>query len=248
MKKPMKDRVGDFMAGKGFYIVLFLCVAAIGISGYYLFSTMSANPGPDAAVAGQAHITVTPTPPATLMPEHPVTASVPRATAAPTPAAAASGAPVSTTPAPTAAPEPSAPVSLVFTWPIKGEILSPFSVETLAYDVTMGDWRTHAGIDIAAEQGVDIRATAAGTVSAVEEDALMGTTVIIDHGDGVSSVYSNLDNAPAVEIGDTVYTGDFIGKVGNTAISESALPSHLHFAVMKNDLPSDPLDYLPGRT
>ena len=40
MKKPWTDRFSDFMAGKGFYIVLFLCVAAIGISGYYLFSTL----------------------------------------------------------------------------------------------------------------------------------------------------------------------------------------------------------------
>ena len=39
MKKPFMERFGDFMAGKGFYIVLFLCVAAIGISGYYLFSS-----------------------------------------------------------------------------------------------------------------------------------------------------------------------------------------------------------------
>ena len=41
MKKPFHQRVGDFLEGKGFYIVLFLCVAAIGISGYYLFDSTS---------------------------------------------------------------------------------------------------------------------------------------------------------------------------------------------------------------
>ena len=62
MKKPFSERFGDFMAGKGFYIVLFLCVAAIGISGYYLFSSLTPDRDPDTAVAGPAQVTVTPTP------------------------------------------------------------------------------------------------------------------------------------------------------------------------------------------
>ena len=49
--------MGDFLEGKGFYIVLFLCVAAIGISGYYLFSSLTPDE-PDAPVAGTAQITV----------------------------------------------------------------------------------------------------------------------------------------------------------------------------------------------
>ena len=47
MKKPFLKRMGDFLEGKGFYIVLFLCVAAIGISGYYLFSSLTPDE-PDA--------------------------------------------------------------------------------------------------------------------------------------------------------------------------------------------------------
>ena len=57
MKKPFLKRMGDFLEGKGFYIVLFLCVAAIGISGYYLFSSLTPDE-PDAPVAGTAQITV----------------------------------------------------------------------------------------------------------------------------------------------------------------------------------------------
>ncbi|HWS41462.1 MAG TPA: M23 family peptidase, partial [Pseudoflavonifractor sp.] len=60
MKKPWTDRFGDFMAGKGFYIVLFLCVAAIGVSGYYLFSSLAGD-GNTAAVAGPVQgVVVTP--------------------------------------------------------------------------------------------------------------------------------------------------------------------------------------------
>ena len=80
MKEPWKDRIGDFMAGKGFYIVLFLCVAAIGISGYYLFSSLSPDKDPGTAVAGPAQVTVTPTPALALAPktgsEHPAFSAV----------------------------------------------------------------------------------------------------------------------------------------------------------------------------
>ena len=59
-KKPILERIGDFMEGKGFYIVLFLCVAAIGISGYYLFSSLDMGDG-DAAVAAPTQVVVMPT-------------------------------------------------------------------------------------------------------------------------------------------------------------------------------------------
>lgn len=85
MKKPFHQRVGDFLEGKGFYIVLFLCVAAIGISGYYLFDSLTRD-GPDAPVAATAEITVTPTPAPVrtpARPEHSVPAAV-RPSAVPT--------------------------------------------------------------------------------------------------------------------------------------------------------------------
>ena len=246
MKKPWKDRIGDFMAGKGFYIVLFLCVATIGISGYYLFSSVTANRNsatlePDAPVAGQIQVTVTPSPASMSSP-------VPTATPVLTPEPPALSAIPAPTPKPTAAPSVAQSEPLVFTWPVKGEILSAFSVEALAYDVTMGDWRTHPGLDIAADQEIQVRAAAAGTVTAVEEDPLMGTVVVIDHSEGLRSVYANLAPEPAVSVGDSVYTGDTIGTIGVTAIAESALPSHLHFSMLKDELPIDPMDYLPGRT
>ncbi len=115
----------------------------------------------------------------------------------------------------TAAPEISQkPAALVFTWPVNGAIIASFSVETLLYDETMLDWRTHEGIDLAAEEGTRVLLSPRGTVSQVYEDDLMGVTVVIDHGDGLESVYSNLAQAPDVAEGDSVYTGDIIGVVG----------------------------------
>lgn len=237
MKRPMKERFSDFMAGKGFYIVLLLCVAALGVSGYYLFS---GTEDPGQTVSGPARVTVTAQPSAAVVPPStatPTPAATPAPTAAPSPAAKATEAP---TPAPATA------TASVFTWPVKGEVLRAYTVEALAYDRTMGDWRVHDGIDIAAAAGTQVMAPAGGTVADLYTDDLMGTTVVISHADGVMSTCSNLAAVPSVEIGDSVRTGDVIGSVGQTAIGESAEASHLHLSMTKNGVSVDPTDYLPG--
>ena len=117
-------------------------------------------------------------------------------------------------------------------------------MDALAYDPTMADWRTHTGVDIAASAGTEVRSVASGTVSDVSSDVMMGTTVVVDHGGGVTSVYANLASVPTVEVGDAVSTGDILGSVGNTAIAESALPDHLHFSLERDGSPVNPLDYL----
>ena len=210
-KKPILERIGDFMEGKGFYIVLFLCVAAIGISGYYLFSSLDMGDG-DAAVAAPTQVVVMPT-------VQPVK--------------------------PTVAPTPAAPAASVFTWPVKGQVVADYSLEVLAYDETMGDWRTHSGIDIAVPVGTQVLAVSAGTVASVEQDDLMGTTVVIAHAGGVESIYANLAAVPTVEAGDQVSIGAVIGAVGTTAVAESARAPHLHFEMREDGESVDPVSYLP---
>ncbi|MCG4528099.1 peptidoglycan DD-metalloendopeptidase family protein [Intestinimonas massiliensis] len=248
-KRPFVERIGDFMAGKGFYIVLFLCVAAIGISGYYLFSSLNLGDGGNTAVAGPIQVVVTPSPSQSATPQ-PVKPSVsPQASPSPGTAAPAtmqpSGSPaVSASPAP--AQTPAAPT--VFTWPVKGEVIADYSLEVLAYDETMGDWRTHSGLDIAASLGTEVLAVAAGTVASIEDDVLMGTTIVVDHGDGLKSVYANLAAIPSVQVGDAVQTGAVLGAVGDTAAAEAAKAPHLHFEMIRGDEPVDPASFLPQHT
>ena len=240
-KKGGLGRLGDFLAGKGFYIVLFLCVAAIGISGYFLLTDSFQ---PTRTVANPTQIVVTP-PPATPTPALPTITPAPTPTpvpATPTPAPATPSPALTPTPTPTPAPTPAA---LVFTWPVKGEVLSGHSVETLAYDETMGDWRTHTGLDIAAELGTQVCAAARGTVIDVSFDELMGATVTIEHQDGLESKYCNLAAKPPVAVGDEVETGAVIGSVGATAAMERSKPSHLHFELTKAGETVDPVEYLP---
>lgn len=242
------DSLSEFVSGKGFYLVVLLCVAVIGMSGYFLAraymgtqtdplaeTVAGATQMPDAAVA---------TPGPTLRPVKPSKSPTPTAQPAPSPALAPSATPAPTVSPATATPAPN-PASRVFTWPVNGPVIASFSVETLLYDETMLDWRTHDGIDLAAETGTRVLATAAGTVSQVYCDALMGTTIVIDHGRGLTSLYANLGEDVQVAEGDEVFTGDIIGAVGATAPAESGRDPHLHFAMYQDETAVNPEEYLP---
>lgn len=244
MKRDRLAKLGDFVLGKGFYIVLFLCVAAIGISGYYLVRSVSGSDGPTEPVTANPSITLpdssagnaTGQLPARQQPETGDGQAAAPQQDDPQPARQ----PVQAETA--AQPEPKA---VVYTWPVKGQILRGFTVETLAYDVTMGDWRTHAGVDVAAETGLKVLAAGEGEVTQVYDDAMMGTTVVILQPDGVTAVYSNLAAGPAVSVGDQVDTGAVLGAVGETAMAESGLEPHLHLEFLRGGQPVNPLDYLP---
>ncbi len=237
--KQKPHKFGNFMEGKGFYIVLFLCVAAIGISGYYLFSGLMAPPEgfgsePLSVVSGQAELNE-PTPPS--LPQSNVDKITGSETEKPaTPAADAE----------TVAPSPDeeAAASSAYVWPVEGSVDRDFSLEVFAYDTTMGDWRTHDGMDIAAELGSPVSACAKGTVTDVTTDDMMGITVTIDHGKGMESVYANLAEGVNVQAGNTVEAGSVIGTVGTSAISESAAPSHLHFEMREYGTSVDPSNFL----
>lgn len=122
--------------------------------------------------------------------------------------------------------------------------MSVFSVDQLTYDATLGDWRTHDGIDILAAAGTDVVAASAGTVLSVGDDGRLGTTVVIDHHNGYVTTYASLNPETTVLAGDEVATGTVIGAVGNTSLTESGLGAHLHFSVTRDGTPIDPTSYL----
>ena len=252
----MKDqklwkKLGDFVVGKGFYIVLFLCVATIGMSGYYLVRTMSRGAEILAPAAGSASVTV-PDPGEKEQGGTPVILPPDRSegqTPAPLPEQPDDPEPEKV-PVPEEQPAQGPeldPASAVFTWPVKGAVLRDFSVETLALDPTMGDWRTHGGLDIAAAEGIKVLSVAPGRVLEVYEDGLMGTTVTVDHGDGLTSRYCGLAAQTRVEAGEAVETGTVLGTVGDTAIAESGMEPHLHLEMWKNGTRADPMEYLPEK-
>ncbi|MCL2072009.1 MAG: M23 family metallopeptidase [Oscillospiraceae bacterium] len=131
--------------------------------------------------------------------------------------------------------------------PVEGDIINPFSNGELVKSNTLGVWRTHDAVDIAANLGTEVKAMQRGTVSEVYTNAMWGICITIDHGDGVLSLYMGLDKDVKVQEAQEVEAGHVIGLVGNTAEAEIADPPSLHFAVKRNDAWIDPIAYIEER-
>ena len=128
--------------------------------------------------------------------------------------------------------------------PVNGEILNPFSNGELVKSETLGVWKTHDGVDIKGDLGAQVKAMNKGKVTKVWEDPLMGYSVTIDHGNGIIGYYCNLSKEMNVSEGDQVNAGEVIGAIGDTAESEIAELSHLHFALKKNGSWIDPIEFI----
>lgn len=133
-----------------------------------------------------------------------------------------------------------------FVLPVEGGILQVHDLQTLSYSTTMKDYRIHTGIDVEAEAGAAVYACAAGKISKIYADSLMGNTVVIDHGNGVESIYRNLgDTLPeGLKEGSAVKSGQLIGSVGESALIEVGERPHLHFELKDQGKQVNPADYL----
>ena len=99
----------------------------------------------------------------------------------------------------------------------------------------------HYGIDIAAKQGTQIKSSATGIVTMAEDDLYYtGGTIIMDHGHGISTIYSHLENV-LVSVGDKINQGDVIGTVGSTGRSTGP---HLDFRINWFQTSLDPMSVL----
>lgn len=129
---------------------------------------------------------------------------------------------------------------LNFSKPVEGEILKPYSIDKVIYSKTLELWKTHDGIDIKVDEGTYIKSIERGTIEKVYEDSFYGVTVVIDHGQGYKSSYSNLDKETLVKEKQSIIKGQKIGKVGKTAIGEIKDESHIHFMLFKDGQNTDP--------
>ena len=212
--------------GKGYYIALILCAVAVGISGYlYYTSSNTEKPTQEQEVISQTQAPE-------IREDVPVVATQP-------PAQDADPEIQPTRPQMETVPKKMQTVS-----PVEGEIISVYAMDNLIYNATTRDWRTHNGVDIAAEEGTVVRAAAEGTVYTVYEDDTMGMTVVIRHEDGYVTTYSSLGQTVAVAPGDSVKAGQKIGCADTSALLESAIGCHVHFGVTRDNVPVDPAEFL----
>lgn len=123
--------------------------------------------------------------------------------------------------------------------PCDGKISSAYGTRK---DPFTGADRFHHGLDIAAPEGSSVRCSSDGVVAFCGPKGGYGNVVVVDHGDGVQSMYAH-NSALLVEKGDRVTRGQEVAKVGSTGRSTGA---HLHFEVRKNGVAIDPRPYLKG--
>lgn len=122
-------------------------------------------------------------------------------------------------------------------WPASGEITSPFGYRT---HPIWGTTIYHAGIDIGVDEGVPVHAADGGTVVWSGWMGGYGYAVVIDHGNGLSTLYGH-NSELVVSEGETVGKGQVIAYAGSTGNSTGP---HVHFEVRVNGDPVDPMGYL----
>lgn len=125
--------------------------------------------------------------------------------------------------------------------PVAGEVISAYGwvqSRTLSSE-TSAEYRLHPGVDLAAPEGTPVKAAFSGEVIFAGPTDEIGLAVILDHGGGKETLYGNLSQV-AVKKGAKVARGEVIGKVGTSALAESADPPHVHFELRTGDQPADP--------
>ena len=218
-------RTNGSINGRGYYIALILCAAAIGITGYLYYqnanetkTTLQETVEADIIVgtmATEEHVQAIATEPQAEV----ISPTVP-------------------------ATEPAGKKPLKTAGPVSGQEIFGYSMEALSYNQTTRDWRVHNGVDYAAEEGTPVLAAADGEVYTTYEDDTMGYTVVIRHQDGYTTRYASLSQDIPVKAGDRVTLGQCIGYVGSSALVETTLGSHVHFSVTCHDEPMDPAEFL----
>ena len=210
--------------GKGYYIALILCAAAIGISGYLYYQNAN-EPEPQLQ-----------------QPTGDVSAMNPTGGDVQT----IGTKPGEETPTQGQTPDPTAPTqkkTLKTGSPLSGQTVADYAMDCLCYNPTTRDWRTHNGMDFAAEAGTEVLAAADGTVYTIYNDETMGTTVVIRHEDGYVTTYSSLAEDVLITVGQEVEVGQPIGYVGTSALVETVLGDHVHFSVSCGGQSVDPEDF-----
>lgn len=265
-KKNIRKSMLDFIDKRGFYIVLVLCIGIVGATALYVTTHNISSPNtnydaqkivPDeinnpASSISDKNAAQAPSVGTLSSSDKKVPESSPTTNPKPT---AKAELPKQTAPKEEQKNTPktnkssksvSASASKQdFIMPVFGQVSLEYAKDKLVYSRTLESWETHDGIDLACEKGTTVKAVADGYVSEIKNDPRLGFSIIIDHQNGLKTVYANLSNSSVVSPNQKVSVGDIIGCVGDSAAFESAEQSHLHFEVLKDNEPINPASFLP---
>ena len=126
-------------------------------------------------------------------------------------------------------------------WPVDGRLMSPFGGRA---DPFSGEGAMHTGVDLEAHFGTAVRATADGIVMHAEWFGSYGKVVVVDHGNGVQTLYAHLSRFDVIP-GQEIRRGEVVGRSGGTGRVTSP---HLHYEVRLRGTPVNPYPYLRSST
>lgn len=132
------------------------------------------------------------------------------------------------------------------------KFVNPVAFETasvshneIIYNETSDMYYKHQGVDIAVEAGTEVVAMADGTVEQIYLGKTLGNEIVINHGDGLKTVYRFVDAIDGLKAGDTVKQGQKFASVSSAESgSERKDGAHLHLEITLNGKAADPVEYL----
>ena len=213
--KYYKSKTAKFWSGSGFYLVLALCMVAIGFAAYSAFDAIRLDDSQKETTEIRQEIKN----------------EIKEETNEETPQ-------ITVTPTETETEEK------YFVSPLKnGAVAKPWSNDTLQYSLTLGDMRIHLGTDIVPTDETAVCSVFSGVVLGVDQSTELGNVVSVDHADGIVVRYCGLKDI-SVKVGDSITAGQKLGEVG-IVTNECADEEHLHIEVLKDGEQINPATILP---
>ncbi|MBP5307568.1 MAG: M23 family metallopeptidase [Clostridia bacterium] len=126
------------------------------------------------------------------------------------------------------------------------EVIKGYTSDTVVFNSTLGAYMGHMGVDYSVEEGANVYCVYDGVIESVTTSYLNGTTVTVNHGNNLKTVYNSVEASEALYEGARVYQGDIIGTVSLNNLQEYKDGPHLHFEVIKEGARVDPDEYLIG--
>lgn len=238
MDKRLFDKSSNFFKKEGFYVILFVCLCIVATV---------------AAVAARNNKLVKNQPPVVEQPKNNVDLAAnnidDEKTELPNALQVKNAAPSNGITVPkegTSSTAVSSTVNTTFAKPVEGNLARAYTTDTV-YCATIGTYKTNNGIEIKATLGKPVYSVLDGKVEVVDNDGTdLGKYIVINHQNGLKTVYANLDEKVNVKAGDSVKKGQQIGKVGKTrgSYSDEEFGDHLHFQVKRGNNYEDPAKHV----
>ena len=216
MKKQTENRFLIFLRRNMLYLILSACILAVGLSVTLMLINQQGNNS--AVVEPDVPTIIDPVPDE---PDGPVIE-------------------------PDIPEDPVTPVDkpIIFIMPVENSASIGEYSETMVWNSTLNRFSAHLAIDFYADEGTPVLAVYDGVVESVETSLIKGTSITIDHGNGLKTVYNSLADGDMVVKGQSVKQGDIIGEVSISNRQEYKDGAHLHFEVFENGEKIDPVKYL----